>query len=1043
MSRSQSSSAPPRKLYVVATVHLDTQWRWTIQETIAKFIPDTLRRNFELLRDHSFFVVSFEGAFRYMLMKEYYPESWKELKRWVNADRWRVAGSMLDSPDVNVVSSESLIRHILYGNRFFAREFDRRSEDLFLPDCFGFNAALPSVAAHCGLLGFSAQKFGNWMAPATIPFEIGFWRGPDGRGVVAAIRPEGYGEGLSEDLAKATRYVERIDRTGDRSGAYVAMKYVGVGDRGGGLDDSSVEWLRRSIESEGPLQVELSGSDQIFRDLTPNQIEALPCYEGDLLLPTHGTGCLTSQAAMKQWNRRNELLAEAAEKAAVIADRMGLAAYPSDHLEEAWVRFLWHQMHDDLTGTSIPEAYRFSWNDELLSLNQFAGILTDSVAAIAAELDTNTVGTPVVVFNPLSIERSDPVELVLEETTLAPAGVRVFAPDGTEVPAQTSRNQLGEAVVLFQARVPPLGIVVFDVRPTTKPGSGPGCLDLKISPSAIENHRYRVLVNPEGDIASIYDKKADRELLTAPIQLQLLADRSSRWPAWEVLFEDLQASPKEIVDGPARIEVSESGPVRAALSIRRRRKRSDYVQTVRLCAGDAGERIEIETAVDWRTRSRLLKAAFHLTSACPEATFDLGLGQIRRGNSTRKQYEVPAQQWADLTLPDGSFGVSILNDSKYGWDKPDNETLRLTLLRSPRVFRKFRHQGRQDIGPHRFTVAIYSHGPGWRPAMSCWQASRLNQPLLPFHTARHEGRLGRQLSLFDGSKDNVAIRTLKRAEESDAIILRLQELDGKPSPRTRIGAASPFVSVVEVDGQERPLAEIEPSDGALVVDLSAHAIRAFALELQNVEPAPRSRITRSLSLDFDCVATTEQGESSCSGFDGKGHSYPAELFPPTIDVAGVGFRLGGAARETPNAMACRGQTMTLPEHAEECLHLLVASADGYRRARIETGDGTERIEVPPYSGHLGRWPSKPGKGEADAISSAIITSRVAWIGTHRHGPKGEDEPYVFCYLFHVSIRLDPSCRKIELPDDSSIRIFALSLSSSPISLTKPARSLYG
>jgi len=1043
MSRSQSSSAPPRELYVVATVHLDTQWRWTIQDTIAEFIPNTLRRNFELLRDHSFFVVSFEGAFRYMLMKEYYPESWEELRHWVGADRWRVAGSMLDSPDVNIVSPESLIRHILYGNRFFAREFDRRSEDLFLPDCFGFNAALPSVAAHCGLLGFSAQKFGNWMSPATIPFEIGFWRGPDGRGVVAAIRPEGYGEGLSEDLANATRYVERIDRTGDRTGAYVAMKYVGVGDRGGGLDDSSVEWLRRSIESEGPLRVKLSGSDQIFRDLTPDQIEALPHYEGDLLLPTHGTGCLTSQAAMKKWNRRNELLAEAAEKAAVIADRMGLAAYPSDRLEEAWVRFLWHQMHDDLTGTSLPGAYRFSWNDELLSLNQFAGILTDSVGAIAAKLDTNTVGTPVIVFNPLSIERSDPVELVLEETSPASAGVKVFAPDGTEVPAQLSRNHRGEAVVLFLARVPPLGFGVFEVREAPEPDSGPGSRELKISPSAIENHRYRVLVNPQGDIASIYDKKADRELLTAPIQLQLLADRSSRWPAWEVRFEDLQAAPREVVDGPARIEISESGPVRAALSIRRRRRRSDYVQTVRLCSGDAGERIEIDTAVDWRTRNRLLKAAFHLTSACPEATYDLGLGHIRRGNSTREQYEVPAQQWVDLTLPDRSVGTSILNDSKYGWDKPDDETLRLTLLRSPRVIRKFRHQGRQDLGPHRFTVAIYSHGADWRPSMSSWQASRLNQPLLPFHTARHEGYLGRQLSLFDCSKDNVAIRTLKGAEDRDAIIVRLQELDGNSSSRTRIGAVRPCVSIVEVDGQERPLAEIEPSDGALVVDLSAHAIRAFALEFEDIEPAPRSRSNRFLSLDFDCVATTEQGESSTLGFDGKGRSYPAELFPPTIEIAGVEFRLGGAGRKTPNAMACRGQTMKIPAHSGESLHLLVASVDGYRLARFETAEGPECIDVPPFSGHLGRWPLTSVRAEADSISNAIIKNRVAWIGTHSHGPKGEDEPYVFCYLFHFSMALDPGCREIELPDDPSIRIFALSLSSSPISLTKPASNLYG
>ncbi len=870
MSSPSSTSDRKRRLYLVATVHLDTQWRWTIQDTIARFIPHTLKRNFEIISDHRFFVVSFEGAFRYMLMKEYYPAAYQELKHWVAEGRWRVAGSMLDSPDVNMVSPESLIRHILYGNRFFSAEFDRRSEDLFLPDCFGFGAAVPSVAAHCGLIGFSAQKFGNWMSPASIPFEVGTWRGPDGLGVVAAIRPEGYGEGLDEDLSRAKRYIERIDRTGEQSGAYVGMKYVGVGDRGGGLDDASIEWLERSLEGDGPITVELSGSDQLFRDLTPEQTARLPRYQGELLLPRHGTGCLTSQAILKRWNRQNELMAEAAEKAATIADHLGALAYPSERFEEAWVRFLWHQMHDDLTGTSIPAAYDFSWNDELLSLNQFSHLLTDSIGAIAGGLDTQTVGKPILVFNPLSIERQDLVEVGLDDIAPAPTSVTVRASDGSSVPAQISENLYGERVLVFLARVPALGIGVFDVRFDSH--GGLESENLEVTSSSIENHRYRVEVDRQGDISSIFDKAVGEELLAEPIRLELLLDRSARWPAWEVFYDDLQAQPREVVDGPAEIEVVEAGAARVALRVRRRRKRSTFVQTVRLSAGDAGDRVEIHTAVDWQTRNRLLKSAFRLTSANSEATYDLGLGQIRRGNSSPEKYEVPAQQWADLSRPDGSFGVSILNDCKYGWDKPDDQTLRLSLLRSPRVFRKFRHQGRQDLGTHRFTVGLCGHGPEWRPSMTCWQAARLNQRLLAFQTTPHPGPLGRGISFMKTSTDQVVVRALKRSESDGRAVIRVQELDGTATGPKLLKFNHQIETAEQVDGQERPLGPAKLSDGSLILELDPFAIRAFAAALEKPASPLEPPSSRPVSLVYDCKASTQQGEACRRGFDGKGNS---------------------------------------------------------------------------------------------------------------------------------------------------------------------------
>ena len=200
MSDATASDRRPR-LLVVATVHLDTQWRWTIQDTIRDFLPRTLSENFALFDSHPHYVLGFEGAFRYMLAEEYYPEAFEELERRCREGRWRPAGGMLDAPDVNIVAPESLIRHILYGNGYFAERLGERCRDVFLPDCFGFGRALPSVAAHCGLESVSTSKLIKWKAPDEIPFDIGRWRGPDGAEVLAVLRPGGYGEGLDENLA--------------------------------------------------------------------------------------------------------------------------------------------------------------------------------------------------------------------------------------------------------------------------------------------------------------------------------------------------------------------------------------------------------------------------------------------------------------------------------------------------------------------------------------------------------------------------------------------------------------------------------------------------------------------------------------------------------------------------------------------------------------------------------------------------------------------------------------------------------------------------
>src|SRR5579862_7534849 len=368
-------------MFVVPYAHLDTQWRWAYPQVIREFIANTLHRNFDLIDKYPNYCFNFSGSRRYEMMKEYYPAEYEKLKGYIAAGRWFPAGSSVDEGDANVPSAESLVRHVLYGNRYFRHEFGVASDEFMLPDCFGFPYALPSVLAHCGVKGFSTQKL-TWNSANGIPFKVGTWEGPDSKSIVAALDPGGYGSRVTEDLSQNTSWLARIQNTGNISGAYVDYKYYGTGDTGGAPTADSVNWVEKSIGGDGPITVVSAHADELVKSLTPEQIKDLPHYKGELLLVEHSAGSVSSEAMMKRWNRKNEQLADGAERASVTAAWLGGAPYPSRRLYNAWDLVLGSQMHDMLPGTSIPKAYEFSWNDFLLAQNQFAAVETDAVGAV-------------------------------------------------------------------------------------------------------------------------------------------------------------------------------------------------------------------------------------------------------------------------------------------------------------------------------------------------------------------------------------------------------------------------------------------------------------------------------------------------------------------------------------------------------------------------------------------------------------------------------------------------------------------------------------
>lgn len=1061
LSREKSQNEKP-VLYVIGTAHLDSQWNWTVQDTIRQYIAPTFLDNFKLFERFPHYVFNYEGAIHYMWFKEYFPEAWPALRKYVAEGRWRLSGSWINAADVNVPSPESLMRQALYGKRFFRREFDRTSQDVYLPDCFGFGFALPSIAVHSGLAAFSTQKL-TWGSSVPIPFPLGRWKGVDGNEVLAALNPRAYVTRIRSDISADPKWADDLTPLGN--GRQVAFRYFGTGDIGEAPDAESVGWLEKAIANrEGGVEVRSTSADQLSRDLTAAEKAALPQYEGELTMKTHGVGCYTSQAALKRFNRMNELLADAAERAAVAAEYLSGAAYPGDRLREAWLRVLWHQFHDDLTGTSIPQAYGFSWNDELVSANQFAAVLENASGEVAGMLDTRAEGIPLVVYNPLSAERRDPVEATVLFPGAAPAAVQVRdRSTGRDVPAQVLGIDGKAARILFLAAMPSVGYKVYEVRAgVSKGASSP----LKVTGTSLENARYLVKIDGNGDVASIFDKEARRELLKEPVRLEMRNDPSPDKPAWRILWETVHSAPREYVTAPT-VSILERGPVRVALEITRKAAGSTIVQRVSLLEG--GDRVDVENIVDWRSPNTLLKASFPFTSSNPKATYDLGLGTIERGNNTPDQYEVPAQKWADITDAGGAFGTAVLNDCKYGWDKPADNVLRLTLLHTP-LPKASAYQRSQDLGSHRFTYAVAGHAGDWRAGRVPARAAALNQSLIAFQTAAHAGELGRSFSLLslDDAGCQVAIVALKKAEDSDELVLRIQEMHGRPA-RARIRFAGALSAVREINAAEEAVGAFPFSTNEITVDLKAYQPRTLAARLRPSpvrKPARPAAVPLDLPYNLDGISGDENRADG--DFDGKRQTLAGELLPRDLQLDGIPFRFGSWVPGTLNVVVAKKQSIVLPSGYNR-VYVIAAAVGGDvpARFRIAAKTGSQAalsdIVVRDWQGPVGRWftplldsarlfrevyvPPMRGQSWAqDAIQADLVVGvdpatgavtgidqirhgfvkrdEIAWAGTHRHFPGG-NQPYIPSYLFAYALDLPPDARALELPDDNRLRILAM------------------
>jgi alpha-mannosidase len=725
-------------------------------------------------------------------------------------------------------------------------------------------------------------------------------------------------------------------------------------------------------------------------------------------------------------------------------------------------------------------------------MNQFAGVMTSATEAVASGLNTETKGTAVVVYNPLSIAREDVVEATVAFPNGAPKAVRVIGPAGTEVPSQLSGDK-----VLFLAKVPSVGYAVFDVQAVDAPATAG--TKLKVTESTLENERYLVKLDQRGDVASIFDKSIRKDLLTGPARLAISTDNPAQWPAWNMDWEDETRAPRQYIGAdrivppapnapagpngraaqptrvpaaPPKVRIVENGPVRVAIEVTREAEGSRFVQTIRLAGGDAGNRVEFGNSIDWQTKEANLKVVFPLSANNTVATYNWDIGTIQRGTENPKKFEVPSHQWFDLTDESGAFGATVLSDCKFASDKPDENTLRLTLIRTPGTHGGYTYQGVQDMGHHEIVYGLAGHRGDWRQGQTDWQALRLNQPLIAFEASKHAGALQKNFSLLSVSNSRVRVMAVKKAERGDEVIVRMVEADGRPQQDVQVKFATPITAAREVNGAEEPVGPATVTDGALVTSFTRFQPRTFAVKLA----APAAKVapvkSQPVRLAYDVAVASSDDTRTEGGFDTKGNALPAEMLPAALTFGAVKFYLAPAKGGAVNAVAAKGQTIDLPAGKFTRVYVLAASADGDQTAAFKAGDKAVDVTVENWGGFIGQWDTRMFKESEPPRSWAVAANPpegpvpqsrvraprypedftgikpgfikradVAWFASHHHTADGKNDPYAYSYVFAYPIEIPAGAKTLTLPNNDKIRVLAVSVADESKTVT-PAEPLY-
>ena len=741
-------------LSAVGHAHIDTAWLWPLRETIRK-CARTFSTALNYMQKYPGYVFVCSQAQHYAWMKAYYPEIWDGIKKALRRGQWEPVGSMWVETDCNLASGESLVRQILHGKQYFEKELGYETKDAWIPDVFGYAASLPQILRKSGVNYFLTQKL-SWGQFNKFPHHTFLWEGIDGTRIFAHFPPaDTYNADTGPgELIKNVQNFKELDR------ATRSLLVYGWGDGGGGPSIEMLEKARRARDFDGLPKLEQEKALRFFEKAEADAKD-LPIWVGELYLELH-RGTYTSQAKNKRGNRKSEFLLRDAEffdaiTWALVPKRKETAANPGraiydvtglgepnaeTHraaLDRAWKLLLLNQFHDIIPGSSIHWVYQDSQRDYETIRELGESVRDSALCSLEALVDSSGYKEPVLIANTLGIRRREIIEL----------------PKGA----------------LASVDVPPFGYLIVESSDEFLcKTDGPVKATASRQGITLENGLLRIKVNSKGHLTSIFDLRAQREVLSGQgNMLHLHHDVPNNWDAWDVDIFYRERS--TTVEGLQTLELVETTPLRAAARVVRTFGKSRIEQRIVLNAGSA--RIDFPTVVDWDEKQKLLKVAFPVNIYAQKATYEIQFGHLERATHANTswdmgKFEVCAQKWASLS--ETGYGVALLNDCKYGHDIQGN-IIRLSLLRAPTS-----PDPLADRGRHQFVYALLPHTGDLRSVVD--HAYALNVPLLVRDLKPSAGSLPTSHSFFYTNRPGAVIETIKIAEDSGAIILRLYESEG-------------------------------------------------------------------------------------------------------------------------------------------------------------------------------------------------------------------------------------------------------------------------
>ena len=794
MEAKNGSSAPV--FYAVGNAHLDLAWLWPMAETYRK-TERTFAAQLRLIEEYPEYKFIQSQPASYEMCKKYYPELFARIKEAVKGGQWIADGAMWVEPDTNMASGEALIRQLIHGKRYYKEEFDVDSKVLWLPDTFGYTAALPQILKGCGVDYLVTQKiFWSYNEGDQFPYHYFTWEGMDGSQVVSFL-PTSYT--YRTDPIEANNIWKNRTQVQDLD-AFL-MPY-GYGDGGGGPARDYIEYAKRQEDLEGSVKVKMAGPMEFFHDME-EQGGPVNTYVGELYFSAH-RGTYTSQAAVKKNNRRNELAMREEEFWSSLGLGRGLE-YDLAKADALWKELLLHQFHDILPGSSIGRVY-VEANKAHEAIHAGAQELLDqAIDALTERKEENAV----TVWNSLSFDRKALVEL----PEAFGAGARTL--EGQAVPVQKTEEGV-KAIV----DIPSCGAV--SLVPAEAGASGDGAkaaVSVKEEGDGyvLENSRVRAVVDGRGEVVSFVLKESGREYAAQPMnRFRLYKDVPRLFDAWDIdsnyILQEVKAATEVSVE-----KVGEG--LEGVLKVSGRISESGFTQYIRLAADS--RRLAFETEVDWKELHRLLKVSFPVDVYAENGINEMQFGYVERPAHRSRLYDKDRFEVCNhrySALCDGSHGAAVLNDCKYGISMNGN-ALELTLLRAAAC-----PEMRADNGQHSFTYAFTAWEGTLADSDVVRQGYELNvKPVVS------KGAVDR-FSAVTVDKANVILDTMKPAEDgSGDIVLRLYEAK-KAATQAEVSLQFGAAKAYLCDMLENVIEEVPVTDGKIVLPFRAFEIKTVRVK---------------------------------------------------------------------------------------------------------------------------------------------------------------------------------------------------------------------